>query len=447
MKFSMHPLSANSQKTRKGFTLVEVLIVVIVVAILATITVVAYGGITKRAKEASLKSDLRSAVSQLEQDQEASGFFPLSSTLANQGQGLKTSRGNTFQYNQTPYGYCLTASTTAPIPMYAVRSTTNQIAVGNCTPVVTTLAGTGAFAFLDGPGATAQFQSPTAIAVDSSDTAYVTDIGGYGSRIREITSAGVVSTLAGSATNGFANGTGSAAQFNYPRGIAVDNATGNVYVADSGNHRIRMITPAGVVSTYAGTGVGGFADGAAATAQFNWPNGVAIDESGTLYVADSGSNRRIRVISPDKVVTTLAGSGTSGSLDGTGATAQFGCFNGNPAVDTEGNVYVADACNETIRKITAAGVVSTLAGSTSGYVDATGTAAKFSNPSNLAVDSVGMLYVTEIDGGKVRKVTPSGVVTTTSSGFYYWPYGIAINSAGALIIADSEHYVVKKITL
>jgi sugar lactone lactonase YvrE len=184
------------------------------------------------------------------------------------------------------------------------------------------------------------------VAVDSSGNVYVADYGN--NMIRKITSAGVVTTLAGSSTtSGSADGTGTAASFNNPMGVAVDSS-GNVYVAD-GNNMIRKITSAGVVTTLAGTIAGGSANGTGTAASFNNPTGVAVDSSGNVYVADC-SNFMIREITSAGVVTTLAGSTTYGSANGTGTAARFYNPNG-VAVDSSGNVYVADYDNNMIRKI------------------------------------------------------------------------------------------------
>lgn len=264
----------------------------------------------------------------------------------------------------------------------------------------------------DGTGAAARFNNANYVAVNSAGTLYVGDFLNH--TIRAITPAGVVSTLAGSpGVNGYADGTGAAARFNGSGGLAVDSA-GNVFVADWDNFVIRRITPAGVVTTLAGTaGAGGSVDGTGAAARFSNPNGLAIDAAGNLHVADWG-NHTIRRITPAGVVTTLAGTpGAPGSANGTGAAARFNQPNG-VAVDSAGNVYVSDAANHTIRRITPAGVVTTLAGQpgASGNTDGTGSAARFDTPAWLTISPSGDLFVTSGAGDTVRKITAAGVVTT-----------------------------------
>ena len=205
------------------------------------------------------------------------------------------------------------------------------------------------------------------------------------------------------------NGTGTAAKFNRPRGVAVDSS-GHVYVADRGNYRIRKISPIGVVTTFAGSGVSGNNNGTGTAAKFDGPESVAVDSYGHVYVADRG-NHRIRKISPIGVVTTFAGS-TSGDTDGTGTAAQFNSPHG-VAVDSSGNVdssgyvYVADTSNHRIRKISPIGVVTTFAGSSEGYMDGTGTAAKFKSPTGVAVDSYGHVYVADFgnSSNRIRKLS------------------------------------------
>ncbi len=245
---------------------------------------------------------------------------------------------------------------------------------------------------------------------------------------------------------GSADGTGAAASFNQPWGIATDSA-GNVYVADTGNNTIRKITPAGVVTTLAGTAGVGSADGTGTAASFYSPYGVATDSAGNVYVADTG-NDTVRKITPAGVVTTLAGTaGVQGSVDGTGTAASF-WFPRGLATDSAGNVYVADYGNQTIRKITPAGVVTTLAGTAGvgGYADGTGAAASFNSPLGIATDSTGNVYVTDswIDYN-VRKITPAGVVTTLA-GTYNHPWGVATDSADNVYVGDWGSGTIRKIT-
>ena len=263
------------------------------------------------------------------------------------------------------------------------------------------LAGSSTPGYVDATGPAASFNTPTGVAADGAGTLYVADQVNH--VIRKVTAAGVTTTLAGTGAPGYRDGSATTARFNGPTGVAVDGA-GTLYVADQNNHVIRKITPAGAVSTLAGTaGTAGFADGAGTAAQFNGPTGVAVDAAGTLYVADR-LNNRIRKITPAGVVTTLAGSNSPGYVDGPGATASFkGPF--GVAVDAGGAVYVADTDNNVIRKITAVGVVGTLAGSgTAGNVAGTGTAALFNTPTGVAVDRAGVVYVADQGNGFLRYI-------------------------------------------
>jgi sugar lactone lactonase YvrE len=238
------------------------------------------------------------------------------------------------------------------------------------------------------------------IALDASGNIYATDYSNP--RVHKITPGGTMSILAGSGSPGSDDDIGAAASFRTPGGLAVD-ASGNVYVADFGNNKIRKITPNGVVSTFAGGGPGTSTDATGIGASFWGPRAVAIDASGNVYVADSHNNK-IRKIAPGAVVTTFAGTGLLGSADGPGATASFN----NPTavtIDASGNIYVADRNNNKIRKITPGGIVSTFAGGGSGSpIDGIGTSASFNHPEGIAADAFGNIYVTEYGGHRIRKI-------------------------------------------
>jgi len=352
----------------------------------------------------------------------------------------------------------------------SLRGTTSGTATANvstitvsCKSIVstaTTVAGSGTAGSTDGTGVAASFDSPFGITSDSAGNLYVTD--SFGLTVRKLTPAGVVSTIAGTAgVFGAADGTGSAASFNSPEGIAVDTA-GNLYVADASNNTIRKITqPAGVVTTLAGTaGPFGNADGTGAAARFKQPGGVAVDSSGNLFVVDSG-NHTIRKITPAGVVSTIAGTGAAGSANGTGTAASFNGPNGI-AIDATGNLFVADTGNHTIRKITPAGVVTTVAGSVgvSGSTDATGTAAKFNTPFGITVNSAGILFVADTYNNTIRKIDTAGVVTTISgtagvcgstnasgtAASFCSPTHITVDPAGNLFVTDLANNLIRKVT-
>lgn len=275
---------------------------------------------------------------------------------------------------------------------------------------VTTLAGVaGTLGGEDGAGSAARFAAPTGITLEAAGTFVISD----SRSVRRMTATGVVSTVAGrtKAIPGFADGAGPHARFSYPTDVVADGA-GNAFVVDY-NHAIRKVSRTGVASTFAGAAQEcGFVDGPAAVARFCQPYGIAADASGALYVADM-SNNAIRKVSPAGVVTTLAGDGWDGSRDGAGRLARF-YEPWGIAVDAAGNVWVADSSNHTVRKITPSGVVTTVAGLAgySGSSDGTGSAARFKDPAGVAVDRHGNAYVADYGNSTIRKVTPAGVVTT-----------------------------------
>ncbi len=344
--------------------------------------------------------------------------------------------------------------------VYVADTGNNTARVITPAGLVITLAGNaGVAGYADGISNAALFSNPTGITADSFGNAFLTD--NNNNVIRKITPEGVTTTFAGTVGSGIADGTGPNARFNYPNGVVVD-AAGNSYVSDFLNHTIRMVTPAGVVTTFAGlAGVPGVDDGTNGTARFNNPSGMAMDASGNIYVADSG-NSTIRKVTLAGVVTTLAGfAGIPGSQDGTGTAAQFNAP-AAVAVDASGNVFVADAGNFEVRKITPGGVVTTVAGNTlvEGYFDAPGTNASFGSVSGIAVDGAGNIYVADTPNLVVRKIAPDGTVSTFAglahnggivdgtggTARFGSPYGLALDSATNLIVVDLGNNVIRRIS-
>ncbi|PLC07315.1 hypothetical protein CY658_10160 [Variovorax sp. RO1] len=254
-----------------------------------------------------------------------------------------------------------------------------------------------------GDGPNPPFVDLASLTVDATDTAFVADAKGH--RIFRVTPTGNVSLVAGNGTKTTTDGNGAGATFNAPTSVAVD-AAGNLYVLEYDGGVVRKINPAGDVITLAGSSPRGFANGTGTAAKFGRGYNIAIDASGNLYVADS-ENHRIRMITPAGVVTTLAGTGTPGAADGPRDSATFSDPRG-VAVDADGNVYVADFGNSLLRRITPAGVVSTLAGKEgrTGSQDGIGDAARFNQPQGLTINAAGTLYVADTFGHLIRKVTP-----------------------------------------
>lgn len=299
--------------------------------------------------------------------------------------------------------------------LYVGDSSLDTVQKISSASTVNLLAGTSSIAgSADGVGAAARFNQPNGLTSSTSGVLGVSD--SANATIRTISTNGTVATVAGSVANrGNTDATGSAATFSQPIGIAQDSS-GTYYVADAMNHTIRKVTSAGAVTTLAGSaGNSGSADGTGAAARFNYPTGIAVDNSGNAYVADT-TNNLVRKISPAGNVTTIAGlAGVSGSSDGSDS---FALFNqpGGLAVDSAGNVYLADTGNSTIRKITPAHAVTTLAGlpGIAGFKDGTGSDAWFNQPRSVTLDSTGNVYVADTGNATIRKITPAGVVTTLS---------------------------------
>lgn len=363
----------------------------------------------------------------------------------------------------------LTPNTTYYVRAYATNSAgtgygsvvkfTTSSSLTAITATTVTFAGNGTAGYVDASGLSAQFNNPEGVTVDSKGNVYVSDT--YNSLIRMITPAGAVSTVAGTpATIGYADGPAASAQFYAPQGSAFDSQ-GNLYVADFGNNVIRKITAAGVVSTYAGNGTAGYRNGAATAANltgttdtlcmFNNPQAVAVDVAGNVYVADRGNNVIRKILTTGRVIT-IAGTRTAGYVDATDELASFNNPSGI-AVDAQGNVYVADQGNSAIRKITPADVVTTIAG---GPTQST----LLNLPSGLAIDNTGNLYIVD-EGGRVFEYTSANVLynlagNLNTSGFvngtgigalFSNPQGIAIDANGNIYVADQYNNCIRKITI
>ncbi len=330
--------------------------------------------------------------------------------------------------------------------------------------IVTTVAGTGVYGYSadGGPATSARLSEPEGVAVDASGNLYIADT--YNYRIRKVTPGGTITTLAGNGTYGISSdgipAIGAALAF--PEGVAAD-ASGNLYVADTGNARIRKVSAAGVIGTLAGGGLG---DGGLGVFGFlNQPYGVARDNSGNTYIADTNDNR-VRKVAADGTISTIAGTGVAGFFGDGGASA--GAQLNNPrglVLDASGNLYIADTNNRRIRKIDGSGNITTVAGN-GGCCGRTGdggaaTRAQIGVPYGVAVDSSGNLYISDWNNSVVRKVDASGTITTvagngtygysgdggqaTSAAFRY-PFGMAVDAAGNLYIADSYNYRVRMVS-
>ena len=316
--------------------------------------------------------------------------------------------------------------------------------------VVTTVAGNGLAYFADGPALMAAFRAPLDVAVGDDGTIYVADAINH--RIRKI-SDGLVSTFAGIGIQDTTSGRATVAGFAFPSYLVFDTI-GNLYTLDVEDPRVRKISSSGFVSVVAGSGVDGFADGRADTAKFGKEClGIVADESGNIYVVD-WKNRRLRMISIDGHVTTIAGTGSAGFVNGSRDIAQF--F--DPAglvIDKQGNLYVGDL--SLIRKVTPAGVVSTFVGKNSiGYQDGQADVALFSGIQDMVMDDQDNIYAT--DGNRIRKISPDGEVSTiagSAAGYkdgsgvsaqFNNPVGLGIDRRGNIYVADDHNNRIRKIS-
>ena len=324
------------------------------------------------------------------------------------------------------------------LPNVQRLSTNPSIQVPGTT--VTLFAGSGAAGSTDGLGAAATFYNPHGIYPAPDGFIYVIDYGNH--KIRRIDASGNVTTFAGTGVGSFANGARLSAQFNRPQDCVMD-PSGNLYVVDTVNVRIRKIDASGNVTTFAGSGSTGDADGIGAAASFREPSGITIG-GGNLYVTDFQGNRIRKIVISTAAVTTLAGSssGVSGLIDGIGGQTRF-YYPAQIAYGPDGFLYVATI--NAVRKVSMTGVVTTLAGSsTAGYLDGLGTAAQFNRPYGLAIDALGNVFVSETTNKTIRKITPAGLVTTFLKTTYETMYRIAIDS-GNLYISEFNNNKIYKL--
>jgi sugar lactone lactonase YvrE len=328
---------------------------------------------------------------------------------------------------------------------------------------ISTFAGNSGYGFAGdgGPVLNAQLAAPRGISLDSSGNLYLADR--WNNRIRKI-AGGTISTIAGNGQANFGGDGGAAtsAQLSYPNGIAVDH-TGNIYIADLLNNRVRVVTPTGTINTYAGNGIPGFGgDGGAATnAELNQPSGLAIDSSGNLYIADS-NNSVVRMVNTQGVISTVAGTGGVGGYSGDGGAATKATLLApiGVAVDSSGNIYIADYYGW-IREVNAStGVISTIAGNgTNGYTGDGGpaTSAQFYNPIGVAVDSSGNVYVADSGNGAVRMISNGTISTIAGTGILSYTgdggpaalaqfsaiSSIAVDAQGNIYVADTNNNAIR----
>ena len=332
--------------------------------------------------------------------------------------------------------------------------------------IITTIAGTGerGFGGDGGPATAARFAAPIGLTIDAAGNIYVADF--YNHRVRRIDPAGIITTVAGTGERGFGGdgGPATAARFNFPVGLAMD-ATGNLYVADRHNHRVRRIDREGYISTVAGTGeFGSEGDGGPATAaQVSYPQLLAVDGSGNLYLADY-FHHRVRRIDPEGFISTVAGTGNPGSArDGGPATAAELSSPIAVGADADGNVYVGDTGNRRVRRIDPTGAIATIAGGYHGGFAGDGgsaTAARFNSPRGAALDADGNLYVADTFNDRVRRIDAAGVITTVAGtgepGYsgdggpataarLNAPRGVALDADGNLYVADTFNNRVRRI--
>ncbi len=351
--------------------------------------------------------------------------------------------------------------------VYIADSNNHRIRRIDADGTITTVAGTGTAGFSGdgGPATAAQLDFPTSVAVDGSGNLYIADV--FNRRIRRVDAGGTITTVLGGGGAG-SSGEGvlpTAAHLYNPIGVAV-GGFGNLYISNYSTHRILRVDAFGMITTVAGTGAAGFSgdDGAATAAQLNRPSNVALDSSGNLYIADTG-NQRIRKVDTNGTITTVAGTGTAGfSGDGEAATAAQLDFPTGAALDSSGNLYIADTGNQRIRKVDAGGTITTVAGTgTQGSSGDGGaaTAAQLNNPIGVGLDGSGNLYIADTRNNRIRKVDAGGTITTAAGtesqgsrgvggrateAQLDFPIDVVVDDdSGNLYIADSSNHRILKV--
>ena len=331
---------------------------------------------------------------------------------------------------------------------------------------VTLIAGNGSSGFSGdgGPATSARLNDPRGLAIDGNGNLLIADSANH--RIRKVTPAGVISTIAGVGTSGYSgdNGPALSARLASPFDVAIDGS-GNLLIADQNNHRIRKVTPTGVITTVAGVGIAGFSgdQGPATSAQLRSPRGIAVAGNGNLLIADS-LNHRIRTVNTAGIISTVAGTGTFGNIGDNGPAIGARLSSPNDVTaDGSGNIYIADRDNSRIRKITPNGIITTVAGSLSGFSGDNGFAvsARLSGPTAVAVDTNGDLLIADSFNSRIRKVTIAGIISTVAGNFgsgyngdsrpattalLSSPASVTLDSAGNLLIADRDNHRIRKIT-
>jgi len=350
--------------------------------------------------------------------------------------------------------------------LYIADLVNHRIRKVDTSGIITTVAGNGTYGYSGdgGPATNASLWWPSGIAVDANGSLYIADIGNH--RIRKVDTSGIITTVAGNGNSVYSGDGGPAtnASLRDPADVAVD-ASGNLYIADRDNQRIRKVDTLGIITTMAGNGTYGYSgDGGPATSASLWlPPDVAVDASGNLYIADSDS-QRIRKVDTSGIITTVAGNGTRGyGGDGGPATNASLRYPEGVALDANGNLYIADTRNERIRKVDTWGIITTVAGNGTRGCSGDGgpaTNASLRWPWGVALDANGNLYIADMDNHRIRKVDTSGIITTVAGNGTYgysgdggpatntslWgPYGVAVDASGNLYIADQGNYRIRKV--